>query len=165
MEVKIKRDKGGNVCNNEVKLDSYDSWNADWTIAQIVAPLLGQLKEMKQGAPFVDDEDVPVELRSTSCAPKKNEWDIDDNHFKRWDWVLNEMIFTMQEIANDEENEPDMFKHVGDMVIEENPDGTSTMVSSGMKIISEMEEQNRQYHERLKNGCLLFGKYFRNLWS
>lgn len=144
MEVKIKRYRSGknNGCirKNEVKLDRYDSWSADWTIAQIAAPLLVQLQETKQGAPFVDDKDVPEELRSTSCAPKENEWDTDENWFKRWDWVMQEMIFAMQEIASHNENEPEMFERVGDMVSEENPDGTFTMVSSGFEIIPEMEE-------------------------
>lgn len=174
MEVKIKRWKTntkddphrrGSVKKCEVKVEYGDDWSADWTIAQIVHPLLIQLQETKHGAPLVDDEDVPEELRSTSCAPKENEWDTDDNHFKRWDWVLQEMIFAMQEIANDNENEPEMFKRVGEMVSEENPDGTFTMVSSGFEIIPEMKEPNLQYHERIQNGCRLFGKYFTALWT
>lgn len=169
MEVKIKRYKSGenkgSVRKNEVKIEYHDTWSADWTIAQIVHPLLIQLKETKHGSPLVEDEDVPEELRSTSCAPKENEWDADENHFKRWDWVLQEMIFAMQEIANDNENEPEMFKRVGEMVSEENPDGTFTMVSSGFEIIPEMKEPNLQYHERIQNGCRLFGKYFTALWT
>ena len=174
MEVKIKRWKTntkddphrkGSVKKCEVKVEYGDDWSADWTIAQIAHPLLIQLQDKKQGDPCVDDEDVPEELRSTSCAPKENEWDTDENHFKRWDYVLQEMIYAMQEIANDNENEPEMFKRVGEMVSEENPDGTFTMVSSGFEIIQEMKEPNRQYHERIQNGCRLFGKYLQSLWS
>lgn len=169
MEVKIKRyrsgKRNGSVRKIDVKLDNYDSWSADWTIAQIAAPLLVQLQGTKHGAPFVDDEDVPEELRSAACATKENEWDTDENHFKRWDWVLEEMIYAMQEIANDKDNEPKMFKLVGDMVTEENSDGTFTMVSSGVERIPEMEEPNRQYDERIQRGCVLFGKYFQNLWD
>ena len=171
MEVKIKRYKSGknNGCirKNEVKLDRYDSWSADWTIAQIAAPLLVQLQETNHGAPFVDDEDVPEELRSTACAPKENEWDTDENHFKRWDWVLEEMIYAMQEIANDKENEPEMYKHVGDIEFGEIDESTGLgeIKSLGVERIPEMEEPNRQYHERVQNGCRLFGIYFQNLWD
>ena len=169
MEVKIKRYKSGknngSIRKNEVKLDREDSWNADWTIAQIAHPLLKQLQGTKCGAPFVDDEDVPEELRSTSCAAKENEWDTDENWFKRWDYVLDEIIFAMQEVANDNENEPNMYEKIGDIVTEENPDGTFTVVSSGVKRIEEMVDVNTQYHERVRNGCVLFGKYFMNLWS
>ena len=41
--------------------------------------------------PFVDDEDVPMELQSWT-SPAKDEYDTDGNHFARWDYVLNEMI-------------------------------------------------------------------------
>lgn len=171
MEVKIKRyksgDRVGSIRKNEVKIDSYDSWSADWTIAQIAAPLLVQLQETKHGAPFVDDEDVPEELRSTSCAPKENVWDTDANHFKRWDYVLQEMIYAMQEIANDKENEPKMYKHVGDIEFGEIDEytGFGEIKSLGVELIPEMEEPNRQYHERIQRGCRLFGNYFTALWT
>jgi hypothetical protein len=58
--------------------------------------MLKQLKETKHGAPFVDDEDVPEELKSTSAPPKKDDWDVDDNHFKRWDYVMDEMIYAFE---------------------------------------------------------------------
>ena len=171
MEVKIKRYKSGknngSIRKNEVKLDKEDSWSADWTIAQIAHPLLKQLQETKHGAPFVDDEDVPEELRSTSCAPKENEWDTDANWFKRWDYVLDEIIFAMQEISNYNENEPKMYKHVGDLEFGEIDESTGLgeIKSLGVERIPEMEEPNRQYHKRIQQGCVLFGKYFQNLWD
>ena len=171
MEVKIKRYKSGEnsgcIRKNEVKLDRYDSWSADWTIAQIAHPLLVQLKEKKQCAPCVDDEDVPEHLRSYSCASKENEWDTDANWFKRWDYVLDEIIFAMQEVANDNENEPNMYKHIGDIEFGEIDEATGLgeIKSLGVERIPEMEESNRQYHERVQRGCVLFGKYFQNLWS
>ena len=75
-----------------VKIDEWDMWSMDHTLSHIIVPMLKQLQETKHGAPFVDDEDVPVELRSTSAPAKEDDYDTDDNHFKRWDWVLNEMI-------------------------------------------------------------------------
>ena len=167
MEVKIKRYKNGNIRKNEVVIEKHDSWSADWTIAQIAAPLLVQLQEEEHGAPLVDDEDVPEELRSTTCAPKENEWDTDENHFKRWNYVLQEMIYAMQEIANDKENEPKMYKHVGDIEFGEIDESTGLgeIKSLGVERIAEMEEPNRHYHKRIQRGCVLFGKYFMNLWS
>ena len=171
MEVKIKRyksgDRVGSIRKNEVKIEYYDTWSADWTIAQIAAPLLVQLQEEEHGAPLVDDEDVPEELRSTTCAPIENEWDTDENHFKRWNYVLQEMIYAMQEIANDKENEPKMYKHVGDIEFGEIDESTGLgeIKSLGVERIAEMEEPNRHYHKRIQRGCVLFGKYFMNLWS
>lgn len=161
MKVEIKRYRSGKqrgtIRKNVVEIDDYDVWNCDYTLAQIIHPLLVKFKESTDSYGKIDKEDVPQELHST----------YDEHGYSReaFHWVLEEMIFAMQEIANYNENEPEMFKHVGDMVTEENPDGTFTMVSSGVERIPETEETNRQYHERIQRGCVLFGKYFQNLWS
>jgi hypothetical protein len=68
----------------------------DTTLAHIILPMLKQLNKVKHGAPNVDDEDVPEELKSTSAPPKEDVWDTDANHFKRWDWVMNEMIWAFE---------------------------------------------------------------------
>ena len=86
----------------KIKIDKYDTWSMDSTLAYIITPMLKQLKETKHGAPCVDDKDVPKELRSTSAPPKKNNWDVDANHFKRWDWVLDEMIWSFEQKLSDE---------------------------------------------------------------
>ena len=84
-----------------VKIDPWDTWSMDHTLGIIILPMLKQLKETTHGAPFVDDEDVPEELKSTSAPPKENEYDTDANHFKRWDWALDEMIFAFEHKVDD----------------------------------------------------------------
>jgi hypothetical protein len=79
-----------------VKIDKWDIWSMDTTLAHIILPMLKQLDKAKHGAPIVDDEDVPEELKSTSAPPKESVWDTDANHFKRWDWVMNEMIWSFE---------------------------------------------------------------------
>ena len=79
-----------------IKIDKYDTWSMDHTLAIIILPMLKQLQATKHGAPNVDDDDVPEELKSTSAPAKENEWDTDGNHFKRWDWVMDEMIFAFE---------------------------------------------------------------------
>ena len=80
-------------CTVKVRIDKYDTWSMDSTLAHIILPMLKQLKETKHSAGGVDDKDVPKKLRSTSAPKKENEWDTDDNWFARWDWVLDEMIW------------------------------------------------------------------------
>jgi len=79
-----------------VKIDRWDSWSMDHTLSPIILPTLRQLQATKHGSPFVDDEDVPDELKSTSAPPKENEWDTDANHHARWEWVMAEMIFAFE---------------------------------------------------------------------
>lgn len=85
----------------QVRIDNYDTWSMDHTLAHIVTPMLKQLKEKNHGAPYVADEDVPEHLRKAAAPPTENEWDTDDNHFKRWDWVMNEMIFAFESKLTD----------------------------------------------------------------
>ena len=153
-----------------VKLDYWDTWSMDHTLGQIALPMLKQLKDKKHGSPCVDDEDVPEELKSTSAPAKENEWDVDGNHFKRWDWVMDEMIFAFEHHLNKEWEEayrsgesdhksvacewyengkPKMFR------LEEGPKHTYKCDYDGMRVVE----------ERIKNGFRLFGKYYQALWD
>ena len=88
--------------NIQVRIDKYDTWSMDSTLAYIILPMLKQIKETKHGAPNIDDKDVPKKLRSTSAPVKENEWDTDDNWFDRWDWVLDEMIWAFSQVNHEQ---------------------------------------------------------------
>ena len=141
-----------------VKLDRWDTWSMDHTLALIVLPMLKQLQETKHGAPSVDDEDVPDELKSTSAQPKENDEypDTDDNYFKRWDWVMNEMIWTFEQKADgNAENKFFTFEKNTKMPWEE-----------GYVSNSKFDEEGyTAWHERQNNGMRLFGKYYNGLWD
>jgi hypothetical protein len=57
---------------NYVKIDTYDTWSMDHTLADIILPMLKQLRETKHGAPQDDDADVPEYLRSHMAQPKES---------------------------------------------------------------------------------------------
>lgn len=140
----------------QVRIDNYDTWNADNTLALIIHPLLVKFKELKQGSAMVADEDVPENIRSTSAKPKENECDTDEFVHARWDYVLDEMIWTMNEIANDE-GESQFYDHSEvheDVGIQEQ-----------INAIKVDHEGLAAYHKRKQKGCELFGKYFQNLWD
>src|SRR5210317_524773 len=85
----------------KVNIDRWDTWSMDHTLAYIVLPMLKQLKETKHGAPYVDLKDVPKELHGKKLTKKqKEQGEVDDKHFERWDWVLDEMIFSFDCKAN-----------------------------------------------------------------
>lgn len=158
-----------------VKIDPWDSWSMDRTLAKIILPMLKQLQATKQGAPVVDDEDVPEELRSTNAPQKENEWDTDDLFFKRWDWVLSEVIWAFEQL-NDDDDERKFYSGVCDWIwtksekqypnpdtgameflyqSEHGPNHTFTVDSEGLKA----------HHQRVDNALRLFGKYYRSLWD
>lgn len=148
----------------KVRIDRYDTWNMDDTLSYIILPMLEQLQKSKQGAPFVDDEDVPGHLRSTSASPKENEWDTDDNHFKRWDWVLEEMIFAFKSKTLDDWEEQ-FYSGEWDMVPVKREDGTTIMEKGPNHTYTVDHEGKKKYHDRIANGYRLFGKYYESLWD
>ena len=144
-----------------VRIDNYDTWSMDHTLAPIVLPMLVQLKKTKHGSPWVDDEDVPEELRSTSAPPKENDYDTDDNHHARWDWALDEMIWAFEQKSRDNwEGDYYEYDHV-----EPNKDSGSFSERLGLKLVWEDPEGRKAHQERMSNGFRLFGKYYEALWD
>jgi len=145
---------------NYVRLDYWDTWSFDHTLADIILPGLKQLKATKHGAPFVDDADVPegVGLRSTEAEPKENEWDTDSNHFKRWDWILDEEIWAFEQLVN-EDAESQFFDH------SECDPGRKPWDDEGYKKVKYDKEGHAAWQARMDNGFRLFGKYYRCHWD
>lgn len=126
----------------DVQIDDYDVWNMDHTLSLIIYPMLLKLKETKQGAPHVEDDDVPEDLRSTvEPIVNSDTGDTDNNYFRRWDYVLDEMIFAFECIHDGKWEEQfhvdEKFDKVG----------------------------YNAFNDRIENGLELFGKYFRALWD
>lgn len=154
-----------------VKIDAYDTWSMDSTLAPIILPMLRQLQATKQGSPFVDDEDVPEELKSTSAPPKESEWDTDANHYKRWDWVLDQMIHSFE--CKQDDSWQDQYRK-GEIDILWKP--SEQVDSKGKPLTYEMAkgpkdtyqcdyEAMAQHQARISNGFRLFGKYYEALWD
>ena len=125
-----------------IRIDKFDTWSMDHTLAPIILPMLKQLKETKHGAPMVDMKDVPRELRATKKqldAYGKN-GDVDPKHFDRWDWILDEMIWAFEQKCR-EDWQADYHYNKWDM--------------EGLKA----------HQERMSNGFRLFGTYFESLWD
>ena len=142
---------------NYVKIDRWDTWSMDYTLSHIIVPMLKQLKETKHGAPFVDDEDVPEELKSTSAPPKENDWDTDENHFKRWDWALNEMIWAFEQNL-DTNSEEKFFDHAEWYEKEKD-------FNKNLHKIKIDQPGLKAHQDRKANGFRLFGKYYEGLWD
>lgn len=157
-----------------VKIDRWDTWSMDHTLANIILPMLKQLQATKHGSPSVDDDDVPDELKSTSAPPKEKEWDTDGNWHKRWDYVLNEMIFAFEKKNDDDWDEQFWSGETGEITWSEtgetffNPitnkeEKTYQMHASGNRTCD--WEAREEMQKRISNGFRLFGKYYEGLWD
>lgn len=129
----------------KVHIDDHDLWSADNTLAHIIHPVLVKMRDAKVGTPFTDDEDVPENIRSTAAKPKENEWDTDEFHEARWEWILNEMIHSF-ECEIDDKWEDQFYSDTG----------TNFEVDFDGK---------KKAWDRRQNGLRLFGKYYHNLWT
>lgn len=148
----------------KVKVDDFDVWNVDSTLAYIIHPVLVKLKETKHGSPHVDDEDVPEHLRSTAVAPA-NDGETDDNFHKRWDYVLDEMIFAFKNVNEDWEDQ--FWKRQPKLDLKPRPEDEG-QDSVPVRVLDHGEfdrEGHNKFEERMQNGFRLFGKYYRGLWD
>ena len=143
-----------------VKIDHYDTWNMDATLALIALPMLKQLKETKHGSPFVEDEDVPHLPKGGTASTESMQYDLFQSEkydeliweqaHERWDWVLNEIIFAFESKAGSNKEWDSKYWHgESDLYFEELNDG------SGM---SEMKEGPRHTRVWDKEG------YFKEVW-
>ena len=161
-----------------VKLDPWDTWSADDTLAHIILPTLVDLKQTKQGAPNVDPEDVPENLRPGKLEVEQYQKDgtPDALFFKRWDWILDEMIWAFSEHTKDYDEAEGRF-HSGthDTVftpIDEDgnevakDDAKWFRMDRGPDDTSHFDQEGYEaWLNRKQNGFRLFGKYYTSLWN
>ena len=140
----------------EIEIHPYDSWNADHTLALIALPLIKQLKETKHGSALVDDEDVPEEIRSTAAPPKENEWETDEFVQARWEWVLDEIIWALEQ--NTDYDAESKFYDLSGVNKEDN-------VMQQIKHIKVDREGLEAHQKRVQNGFRLLGLYWQGLWD
>lgn len=142
-----------------VSIDNYDVWGMDHTLALIIHPMLLKLKTQKHGYGLIDNKDVPKELRSTAPGARtgiKNKWDWDNYAEARYSWMLDELIWTFKQLADDD-NESQFYDHT-----ESSKEPDFNLSIRKLKVDrAGLEAHNK----RIENGLRLFGKYFRTLWD
>ena len=150
----------------QVHIDRWDTWSMDDTLAHIILPMLKQLKETKHGGPFVDLKDVPKELHGKKLTKKqKDNGEVDDKHFERWDWVLDEMIFAFETKVDDGRWEEQFETGESDIQWKTLEGGMTEMLKGPNDTKVYDWEARKKYQERISNGFRLFGKYYENLWD
>jgi hypothetical protein len=96
-------------------------------------------------------------LRSYNAAPKENEWDTDEFFHARYDWFLDEIIWTFEQL------QPDNFWE--DQYWTEKPklEFTDDKVTS---INGQCDwDKVNEHQTRINNGLRLFGVYYNTLWD
>lgn len=152
--------------NISVKIDRYDTWNLDHTLALIILPALLQYKECCHGIPndFADNsgnDDVNGQMSFDFYQETHRE--AFDQSVERWNETLDKMIWSFYQIIVDDDSR----YHHGEAVY------THKKVTGDLSEVVDTNPEDHWYdhkghelHEqRIQEGLELFGKYFRNLWD
>lgn len=162
-----------------VRIDPWDTYSMDHALAQIVLPMLEQLREQKQGSPFVEYEDVPAHLRPTLSEELKwkNKGITDNKWHERWDYAIDRMINSFRKWQDDEwenkfytgnssmntvpiDKEGNILENSND----ENLFGFRFEPNDDEEFQFDKEGYKKEYEE-IMEGFRLFGKYYPHLWS
>lgn len=151
-----------------IKIDRFDTWNMDNTLALLIVPMLKQLRKNKHGSPYVDDNDVPEELRSSSAPPlseeEKNQGHVDKYHHDRWNHVLDHMIWSFEQVLRDD-RESQFYSGKHDLKFKKLDDGNYELVKGDHDTFKVDYTSQKEYEGKIQQGINLFAKYYFNLWD
>ena len=162
----------------EVRIDGWDTWSLDHTLALIILPALLQLKNTKQGVPAsfanVGGEDYDNQFSFDFYEQTHNEsFEIG---CRKWDEVLDKMIWSFQQLIDDTWEEkyhhgekPEFDWEKLDEVYTDPKTGKTEPL---YKMVNKNEGKHyidmnglEEHQKRIDEGLELFGKYYRNLWD
>ena len=131
-----------------IKIDPWDTWNMAETLADIILPMLKQLRDDKHGSPGDMKPFKEVSSESTQyCFDWYKEDDMKawDLGHKQWCDIMDKMIWSFEQVVDRDREDQFHTKK----------DGKRHFDITGYK----------QYYERIQEGLNLFGKYYMNLWD
>ena len=160
-----------------IKLDPWDTWNMDATVAMLVLPMLKQLKATSHSYATIHPDDVPEHLRFV----EHEEYDCQEcfdfyrectdklkvDSYARYEWFIDELIWTFEQLQPDYDWEEQYTKGEIDIdfvTCEDNP-SLSTMVDGPNHTFVVDWEARNKHQARINEGLRLFGKYYNSLWD
>lgn len=160
-----------------VTIDKYDTWSADHTLALVILPLLLQFKENHHGIPndFSDSSGDP-NCTTQQCFDfykESHDWAFKQG-VKRWDEVLDKMIWSFYQLVADDESKYHHGTAKWDWVKTDSPykNPKTGKIEDTFRMVDTNPEEHwfdvnghLEHEKRIQEGLELFGKYFRNLWD
>lgn len=149
-----------------VRIDKYDTWNMDSTLAHIITPMLKQLKATTHGAPGDMEEFLQTSNNAQYSFDFYEEGDTlawNKGH-ERWDKMLDKMIWSFEQINADWEDQ--FHSGVHDVYFEDIAGTDLSEMKRGPNDTHEFDSKGYlEFQDRMQEGFDLFGKYYRNLWD
>ncbi len=130
-----------------VKIDRWDTWSMDTTLAQIIHPMLVQLKKEKHGVPG------HFAHMKNPRTGKEISWQKAE---RLWNQELDKMIFAFGEICKDDYES--QFYTRG-------PEGDPLPWEDGHVGGTWDMKKLKAHNEKIQEGLESFGRHYRNLWD
>lgn len=171
----------------QVKIDSWDTWNLDYTLAQIILPALVEFKKLIIGYP--SDFSIPgsEDYEQQSCFDfyREGAQEFNSAPSEHWKMIIDKMIWSFEHIAGKHSGENDS-QDWQELYTEQNP-----VIKKGKTIEDIFEaidtkDKNKGYifskdyyevekitnweginrhEEKIREGLMLFAKYYQHLWT
>jgi hypothetical protein len=178
MKIKIGAyPKKGNRKKIDIKIDGYDCWNLDNTLAHIIYPALIHLRLHKHGVPaeFVDVGGEDWSQQESFDFYKESHDEAWTAGAKRWEEALDKMIWSFEQLCLVDYNEK--YHHGKSEYDWVKSDKTfanpiTGKVEETFRMVDKNPDEHffdteglRLHEERIQEGLDLFGKHYRSLWD
>lgn len=126
----------------KIKIDRYDVWSMDGTLALIIVPMLKLLKEDTHGSPIMEvmSQTSNSAQRCFDFYGEDDDLAFDAGH-EQWIHILDEIIWSFQQSMDDNWEEQFINGYKYDW------------------------EGMRKYQERIEKGFKLFGIHYQSFWD
>ena len=132
-----------------IRIDPWDTWNMAETLADIILPMLKQLREDKHGSP--GNLKPFQEVSNDQDGQYVFDWYKDDDNkawdlgHKQWCDIMDKMIWSFEQVVDRDRDRPFHVK---------GPKGKKFDI-----------EGYKAYYEKVQEGLDLFSKYYMSLWD
>lgn len=161
----------------DVKIENFDTYSFDHTLAYIIYPALLQLKATKQGIPsdFAKIGGEDFDDQESFDFYKENSQEFFDQKCKEWDDIFDKMIWSFRQLIEDDYTS--QYHHgVSEWDFVESDKLYPNPITGKLEQTYQMVDRDptshwfdseglRLHEERIQEGLDLFGKYYRSLWD
>lgn len=154
--------------NVKIKIDDYDIWNMDSTLAIIILPMLKQLKAKKHGSP-----NLPVFDQTSNSAQGSFDFYEEgdalawETGHAQWGEMMDEMIWAFEQLQPDYDWEAQYCNVPSELDMSDHPeDEGKTIIPLRWKTEGKYDwEGMRAHQERITAAIRMFGEYYQSLWD
>ena len=143
----------------KIKIDKYDTWGMDSTLALIIIPMLKQLKATKHGIPgsmFVEEDGENGYGYSEATMAKAE---------AKWDMIIDHMMWSFKQVLDEEHDAFTIVKGKLDFKDYPEDEGKGTRPLRWEREYEMRWDAYHAYHERIQEGLDLFSKHYKSLWD